>query len=361
MGDEGVHHRLDRGGGNGEAQALHRIVIGPHFQVGNANHLSPVVDERPAGVARVEGGGGLEQYHGVPVHVHIPVDGGDDAVGHGAPQLLPQRIADGRHRVPHLQKGGVTELGGRQAGAVDLQHRQIALCILSHQQGLEHTLILEHHIHGAASLNDVAVGDDIPVLRHHHAGAQAHAVPLAPPDADDGGDVLPVNLLEAVGPAAGQGGDGEGGAVPGGGPLYRGFLRQLLPNGKGLPGAVGQGRQLLQAAVAPQPRRRSQAAQQGHGQEKEEHRRCAAPPPAAPCGNRRRGAPGGLPRLIVIVAAHGPSFLPRLPGRHASVRVNTNSVTPSWLVTEMFSLWLLRIVLTIYSPRPTPSRSMERE
>lgn len=96
-------------------------------------------------------------------------------------------------------------------------------------------LILEHHIHGAASLNDVAVGDDIPVLRHHHAGAQAHAVPLAPPDADDGGDVLPVDLLEAVGPAAGQGGDGEGGAVPGGGPLYRGFLRQLLPDGKGLP------------------------------------------------------------------------------------------------------------------------------
>ena len=59
-------------------------------------------------------------------------------------------------------RSGVTELGGRQAGAVDLQHRQIALCILSHQQGLEHTLILEHHIHGAASLNDVAVGDDIP-------------------------------------------------------------------------------------------------------------------------------------------------------------------------------------------------------
>ena len=45
----------------------------------------------------------------------------------------------------------------------------------------------------------------------------------------------------------------------------------------------------------------------------------------------------------------------------ASVRVKVNWVTPSSLVTVMFSFRLPRMVLTIYSPRPTPSRSMERE
>ena len=43
------------------------------------------------------------------------------------------------------------------------------------------------------------------------------------------------------------------------------------------------------------------------------------------------------------------------------VRVKTNSVIPSLLVTVMFSLWLLRMVLTMYSPSPTPSLSMLRE
>ena len=46
---------------------------------------------------------------------------------------------------------------------------------------------------------------------------------------------------------------------------------------------------------------------------------------------------------------------------YALVIVKMNLVTPSSLTQEMFSLWLLRMVLTIYSPRPTPSRSAERE
>ena len=34
-----------------------------------------------------------------------------------------------------------------------------------------------------------------------------------------------------------------------------------------------------------------------------------------------------------------------------------NSVTPSLLVTKISSSWLLSMVLTIYSPSPTPSLS----
>ena len=45
----------------------------------------------------------------------------------------------------------------------------------------------------------------------------------------------------------------------------------------------------------------------------------------------------------------------------AKVRVKVNWVTPSSLVTEMSSRRPPRIVLTIYRPRPTPSRSILRE
>ena len=42
----------------------------------------------------------------------------------------------------------------------------------------------------------------------------------------------------------------------------------------------------------------------------------------------------------------------------ARVRVKVKLVTPSSLVTVMFSFRLPKMVLTIYRPRPTPSRSM---
>ena len=51
----------------------------------------------------------------------------------------------------------------------------------------------------------------------------------------------------------------------------------------------------------------------------------------------------------------------RIKPPQASVSVKTNSVTPFSLLTVMFSLWLFRMVLTIYNPRPTPSRSTLRD
>ena len=38
---------------------------------------------------------------------------------------------------------------------------------------------------------------------------------------------------------------------------------------------------------------------------------------------------------------------PRFLRRYARVSVKVNSVSPSWLATVIFSLWLLRMVLTI--------------
>src|SRR5699024_1589050 len=42
-------------------------------------------------------------------------------------------------------------------------------------------------------------------------------------------------------------------------------------------------------------------------------------------------------------------------------RVKVKAVRPFSLVTEMSSPWLFKMVFTIYSPSPTPSRSAERD
>lgn len=105
-----------------------------HFHGVDADDLPIAVDEGAAGVAVIQGGVGLDHGHGAALHLHLTVDGGDDAVGEGPPQLYAQGVADGVHRVTHRQQVGVAELRRRQ-GIVrnGPQHRQILVLIIAHQ------------------------------------------------------------------------------------------------------------------------------------------------------------------------------------------------------------------------------------
>ena len=74
--------------------------------------------------------------------------------------------------------------------------------------------------------------------------------------------------------------------------------------------------------------------------------------------------------LIPVVVAAVPAHIYLQSAAHgsacyfagiASGSVNTNTVTPSRLVTATSSSWLLSIFLTRYRPSPTPSLSILRE
>ena len=80
-----------------------------------------------------------------------------------------------------------------------------------------------------------------------------------------------------------------------------------------------------------------------------------------PCANPAQGAEFTAHRAAPPLAGPQREHHRAKELIQARVRVKVNSVTPSSLVTVMFSFRLPRMVFTIYSPRPTPSRSMERE
>ena len=165
LGDDLIHDILDLGAGNGEAQAFHAGVVGEGADLHgiDADDLTVAVDERPAGVAGIQGGIGLDQGHGAAVHVHVPVDGGDDAVGIGAPEGGAQGITDGDHRVAHPQCGGISKLGGGQIVAVDAQHRQIRNVVTANQPGREAAVIGELHGNCVGILHHMGIGHDISV------------------------------------------------------------------------------------------------------------------------------------------------------------------------------------------------------
>ena len=201
-----VHNFLDLGTGNSEAQAFHTGVVGKGADLHgvDADDLPVAVDQRPAGVAGVQGGVGLDQGHGAAVHVHVPVDGGDDAVGVGAPEGRPQGIADGNHRIAHPQCGGIPKLGGGQVGAVDAQHRQVGNVVATNQPGREAAVIGELHGNDVGILYHMGIGHDISVSGEHHPGAGGRTAAALTGDGHHGGDIEGVDILQGHAAALGN-------------------------------------------------------------------------------------------------------------------------------------------------------------
>ena len=176
VGDD-VLHIVD---GDGEAQALHigAGAGGAVFGGGDADDLPVAVEQGAAGVARVDGAVGLKHVHrgGVIAGAggNEPVQSGDEAVGEGVCQLA-QGVADGHHGLAHLQLVGVAQGHGLEPGGLDLQHGHIVVLLAPHQgsgvaaavvkgDGDAHRAVL-HRV-----LNDVVVGDDVPVGGDDEAG-----------------------------------------------------------------------------------------------------------------------------------------------------------------------------------------------
>ena len=224
-----VHHLLGGGGGDGEAKTFNGLLLVHHLHIGDPHHLPGGVDQGAPGIARVQGGGGLDQAHiGAVIHPDRTVDGRDNAVCHGAPQLFAQGVADGVGRLTHLKPGGIPEPGGGESPGGDLQHGKVGLPIIAHQESFPLAVIGEHYLQGAAPCDHMGVGDDVPLLRHNDAAAQSHPPVQPGPDTHDSGAYLPVDLLGGEGLAA-RGLKSEDGAVAHGGAGGGGVLQLLQP------------------------------------------------------------------------------------------------------------------------------------
>ncbi len=160
-------HGLDGAARDGEADALNARIRGHHFHVRNADDLPEHIEQRPAGIALVEGGVGLQQSHAAAVIADIPLDGGDDAVCEREAEVLAERIADRRHPVAHGKAVAQAELGRLQPLCFDLQEGNIADTVGSDELCVDLRFVAESHSGAVTAVNDMGIRQNEAVLRQH--------------------------------------------------------------------------------------------------------------------------------------------------------------------------------------------------
>ena len=200
-GDNIIDHEAHIGNGQSKAQTLYRSFTGNtrigHLQGIDADDLSIAVDKRPAGVAVIEGRRGLQHGEGSVLHLNIAVDGRDDALRQRAPQFNTQGVTNGVHIVAHHGQFTVAKLGGDEAvGILCLQHRDILLGTVAHQQGIESLPRIQRDPAAVASCDDMGVGDDVAIFTHNDARSHGSTVKLLRHHQHGGGVTFGIDLLD---------------------------------------------------------------------------------------------------------------------------------------------------------------------
>ena len=137
----------------------------------DADEPAADVDEGAAGIARIDGGVGLDEE----LVVRDPDLGAgerrDDAVRHRLADA--EGVADGEHEIADLQALRIAELERVQRRrAFRLQHREVGARIAEHDRRLELALVGERDLHLGHALDDVVVRDDEPARVDDDAGAE---------------------------------------------------------------------------------------------------------------------------------------------------------------------------------------------
>ncbi len=139
------------------------------------DHLGREVHQRPARVARVDLGVGLDVVaHAAARHLHVPPHlplAADDA---GGDRLIEaERAADRQHPLADLQLVVVAETRRHQIARrlVEPDDRDVGLRVHPQRLGGELAPVAEGHLDVGGARDDVAVGDDVAARVHHHARA----------------------------------------------------------------------------------------------------------------------------------------------------------------------------------------------
>jgi len=156
-------------GGNREAHPLEAGALPVIAVNGNvdADDFAPQVDQRAAGISRVDGGVGLEQ---IPLGVgQRPLLGGNNPLGHRFPQA--ERIADREHHLPDPHLRGIAELERhKRLLALDLEHGDVEQGVLADQDCRIGFAIVEGYLDLLLAGNHMVVGDGVAFIGDDDAG-----------------------------------------------------------------------------------------------------------------------------------------------------------------------------------------------
>ena len=222
-GDDALHGvRRD-----GEADAFD--AVGNNLGTVDADDLAVHVDERAAGVARVDGGVGLHELDARVTVAERAVEGADNAARHAALELKAHRVADGNDGLADDRRVGVAEVGCRQVAVIDLHDGEVRERISTDELARQAAAVGQRDDELARAVDDVVVRYDVAlaaVVLEDDAGTDALALDRVVEevardglvgDADDGrsdgcggadgrrvarvGEVVEVGLLRLLGAA----------------------------------------------------------------------------------------------------------------------------------------------------------------
>jgi len=137
----------------------------------DADHLTADVEQRPAGVAGIDGRVGLNEIVVRPGSDR-PSLGADDAGGDGLAET--ERIADREHPIADAQIVAVRQLrGGERLIRLDADQRDVGLLVSADDLRLVPLLVLEHDLDLVGGAEHVVVGEDLALWRDDHTRAEA--------------------------------------------------------------------------------------------------------------------------------------------------------------------------------------------
>src|SRR5689334_18155907 len=145
----------------------------------HANDLTIGVDQRTAGIARIDGGVGLDhvEVRGRPLGAshEVPTRAADDTC-RNARLWIPEKesiwISDGDRPFTDEQVVGIADLGHGQGIRVDLDDGEIVGLVGPENLGRKCLAVSHHHRNACRAGNDMRVGDDDTIWPDYEAGAQ---------------------------------------------------------------------------------------------------------------------------------------------------------------------------------------------
>src|SRR6266852_4548474 len=174
VGDEVVGDAFCGVNGDGKADAGSRSAGRIDGGV-DADHFTVRIDERPAGVAAIDGGIGLNGFvdEGGLAGLHGAAQSADDAGSERG--LEPERIADGENFLAHLQSGRIAEGESDEffPFLIDLDQGDVVTLVGTDKFRHVLGLVTEHDFDGLRFLYDVKIGEDVAAGIDDKSGARS--------------------------------------------------------------------------------------------------------------------------------------------------------------------------------------------
>src|SRR6185437_16240190 len=173
--DDVVQHAADHIDRDRKTDSFDPEALGDHGGV-DADQGAARVDQRPAGVAEIDGRIGLDEILERRDPELAPGCGADDAMSHGLRKT--ERIADGEDDVADPKLIGTAESDDRKIRQVDLEHCEIGVRIDADDLRGCDASVRELHADVAGVGNHMVVRHDVTALVDNDAGAEAALVAL---------------------------------------------------------------------------------------------------------------------------------------------------------------------------------------